>query len=197
MNKSFPELPSGFRAGEHVRAEDFNKMLEWMRTVQQFLENTNAEPGETGGSAIPLWRPQERAPFEVDVEYDKNGNPAKIIVSRGNVFAKVVRPFLDNTGIPSEEQMEINNAIARCEVDETELVYRSGAKITLLIRGAGWTMNPAVFARVAFEEDREAGEVPFPLAELREDTETGDVAVQQHHAGNVFFAWANWSTTTL
>lgn len=195
MNKSFPELPSGFHAGEHVRAEDFNKMLEWMRTVQQFLENTSADPGETGGSASSPWRPQERAPFEVDIEYDENGNPAKIVVARGNVFAKAVREFLDNTGTTVEEQFEANNAVRRCEVGETELAYKNGARIVLLIKNGGYTLTPEVSARVAFEEDRKPGEVPFPLAELREDTETGDVVVQQHHAGNVFFAWSNHSET--
>ncbi|MBQ8445861.1 MAG: hypothetical protein IJX22_05705 [Opitutales bacterium] len=195
MNKNLPELPSGFHAGEPVRAEDFNKMLEWMRAVQQFIENTNSEPGETGGSALPFWFPRERAPFEVDVEYDENGNPDKIIVARGNVFSKQVRNFVDNEkDVLYENQMERLNAFFRCEVDATELVYRSGAKITLLIRDAGWPTHPAVFARVAFEDDKKDGEVPFPLAELREDTETGDVVVQQHHKGNVFFAWQNWSS---
>ncbi len=195
MNKNFPELPSGFHAGEPVRAEDFNKMLEWMRTVQQFLENTNSEPGETGGSVLPLWRPRERAPFEVDVEYDENGNPAKIIVARGNVFSKQVRNFVDNEkDVTYEKQMETHNEFSQCEVDATELVYQPGAKITLLIRNAGWAINPAVFARVALEDDKKDGEVVFPLADLREDTETGDIVVQQHHKGNVFFAWQNWSS---
>lgn len=197
MKNSLPELPSGFHSGEPVRADDFNKMLEWMRTVQQLIENgANIAAAGTTPGGLPTWRPRKRAPFEVDVEYNEAGNPEKIIVARGNVFAKMVHPFLDNTGIPSEKQMETNNAIARCEVDETELAYEPNAQIALLIRSTGW-ISPDIFARVAFEKDKTDGEVVFPLAQLREDAETGDVVVKQHHAGNVFFAWANWSVTSL
>ena len=191
---NFPELPSGFRAGEKIRAEDFNKMLAWMSAVENLINNTTHEnivPATVSGA----WRPMQRAPFEVDVEYDEAGNPAKIIVARGNVFAKMVHPHLDNETLDPAEEMERNNAFARREVSETEIPYKENAKIVLCISGAGWTMRPDVNARVCLEEDKKTGEVLFHLADLR--TEDGNIIVTQHHAGSIFFAWANYATTTL
>ncbi|MBP3301799.1 MAG: hypothetical protein J6L64_01515 [Opitutales bacterium] len=191
---NFPELPSGFHAGDPVRAEDFNKMLNWMRAVENLINNR--APESTVPAAVSgAWRPLQRAPFEVDIEYDESGDPAKIIIARGNVFAKMVHPSLDNDGMDSEEAMEYYNALARCEVPETEIPYAENAKIVLCISGAGWTMRPDVFVRVCLEEDKKNGEVLFPLADLR--TEGGNVIVTQHHTGSLFFAWSNWSTTAL
>ena len=194
MMNSLPELPSGFRAGEKIRAEDFNKMLDWMRVVENLINNRS--PENTGlATACGAYRPMQRAPFEVDVEYDEAGNPAKIIVARGNVFAKMVHPHLDNEALDPAEEMERNNAFARCEVSETEIPYKENAKIVLCISGAAWTMRPDVLVRVCLEEDKKNGEVLFPLADLR--TEDGNVIVTQHHAGSIFFAWSNWSVTGL
>ena len=96
MKNSLPELPSGFHSGEPVRADDFNKMLEWMRTVQHLIENgANIAAAGTTPGGLPTWRPRKRAPFEVDVEYNEAGNPEKIIVARGNengAFFKI-NPF--------------------------------------------------------------------------------------------------------
>lgn len=148
-----PEIPVDVHAGEPVRADDMNKILEWMRAAQSTLAALASETASAAGTPAPSapWESAPRRhPFEVGVEYDAAGAPARIVVARGNVW----------------------DGGTRIEVEETALDFAPG-KIYLVLGSAAPEVKQIENIDFYYEN------TPVEIAEVRAPNDCGDVVVRQ------------------
>lgn len=154
-----PEIPVDVRTGEPVRADDMNRILEWMRAAQGALAALASETASAAGTPAPSapWESAPRRhPFEVGVEYDAAGAPARIVVARGNVW----------------------DGGTRIEVEETALDFAPGKIYLVLGSGAPEVKR---IENISFYYES----TPVEIAEVREPDASGDVVVRQFLRGDV------------
>lgn len=154
-----PEIPANVYAGNPVRADDMNKILEWMRAAQGALAALASETASAAGTPAPSapWESAPRRhPFEVGVEYDAAGAPARIVVARGNVW----------------------DGGTRIEVEETALDFAPGKIYLVLGSGAPEVKR---IENISFYYES----TPVEIAEVRAPDASGDVVVRQFLRGDV------------
>ena len=195
-----PEIPANVYAGNPVRADDMNKILEWMRAAQERIAalSGNADGAAAAGSLAPgnPWAgAAPRHPFEVGVEYDAAGAPARIVVARGNVWMGMIRiSLLGNT----EFWDTLREATPkRFEVEETALNFAPG-KLFLVAKFGGYDSPAGTKLSVVAAADVPAFSEKSPgwaveLAEVKAPDAGGDVVVRQFLRGDLFAAFP-WIT---
>lgn len=193
-----PEIPGDVHAGESVRADDMNRILEWMRAAQSALAALASETASAAGTPAPSapWESAPRRhPFEVGVEYDAAGAPARIVVARGNVWMGMIRISLLGN-------MEFWDTLReatpkRFEVEETALNFAPG-KLFLVAKFGGYDSPSGTKLSVVAAADVPAFSEKSPgwaveLAEVKAPDAGGDVVVRQFLRGDLFAAFP-WIT---
>ncbi|MGN0860489.1 MAG: hypothetical protein ACI4P3_01155 [Candidatus Spyradosoma sp.] len=190
-----PEIPADVHAGEPVRADDMNRILEWMRAAQSALAARTPDAAGTPAGGNPWESAPRRHPFEVGVEYDAAGAPARIVVARGNVWLGMIMiSLLGNTEVWDKLRAATPK---RFEVEETALNFAPG-KLFLVAKFGGYDSPAGMKLSVVAAADVPAFSEKSPgwaveLADVKAPDAGGDVVVRQFLRGDLFAAFP-WIT---